>query len=176
MRAPRTRGCGRCRVEPRRDLAGGRDPARRRRGLSRHPPDGAGQRLDRGRRGRPAGNRQPRLWRARGLRALHRDRGLARRGRRRGPAGAGQSRIGAGAGRRDGRGARPRLAGRDAARGGRPRARRRFQPQEDLGLRRPDGPAGRGEGRHRGRRRHHRSRAAARSRSTTRARRPTAPC
>ena len=44
---------------------------------------------------------------------------------------------------RDGRGARARLAGRHAARGGRPRARRRLQPQEDLGVRRPDGPAGR---------------------------------
>ena len=33
--------------------------------------------------------------------------------------------------RRDGRGARPRLARRDAARGGRPRPRRRLQPQED---------------------------------------------
>ena len=80
---------------------------------------------------------------------------LAERGRRGGAPGAGQSRRGAGAGRRDGRGARPRLARRDAARGGRPRARRRFQPQEDLGLRRPDGPAGRRQGRHRGRRRHH---------------------
>ena len=80
---------------------------------------------------------------------------LAARGRRGGAPGAGQSRRGAGAGRRDGRRARPRLAGRDAARGGRPRPRRRLQPQEDLGLRRPDGPAGGGEGRHRGRRRHH---------------------
>ena len=77
-----------------------------------------------------------------------------RRGRRRGAPGAGQSRSGAGAGRRDGRRARPRLARRDAARGGRPRARRRLQSQEDLGLRRPDGPAGRRQGRHRGRRRH----------------------
>ena len=84
--------------------------------------------------------------------------------------------VDAGAGRRDGRGARPGLAGRHAARGGRPRPRRRLQPQEDLGLRRPDGPAGRVEGRHRGRRRHAIEAAAARSRSTTRARRPTAPC
>ena len=38
--------------------------------------------------------------------------------------------------RRDGRGARSRLARRPAARGGRPRARRRLQPQEDVGLRR----------------------------------------
>ena len=82
---------------------------------------------------------------------------LAARGRRGGAPGAGQSRRGAGAGRRDGRGARLRLAGRHAARGGRPRAGRRLQPQEDLGLRRPDGPAGRRQGRHRGRRRHHRS-------------------
>ena len=80
---------------------------------------------------------------------------VAARGRRGGAPGAGQSRSGAGAGRRDGRGARPRLAGRDAARGRRPRARRRLQPQEDVGLRRPDGPARRVEGRHRGRRRHH---------------------
>ena len=61
---------------------------------------------------------------------------LAARGRRRGAPGAGQSGGGAGAGRRDGRRARTRLAGRDAARGGRPRARRRLQPQEDLRLRR----------------------------------------
>jgi len=32
-----------------------------------------------------------------------------------------------------------------------PRPRRRFQPQADLSVRRPDGPAGRGQGRHRGR-------------------------
>ena len=103
-------------------------------------------------------------------------RDVARRRGRRGAPGAGQSRVGAGAGRRDGRGARPRLARRDAARGGRPRARRRFQPQEDLRLRRPDGPAGRGARRHRGGRRHHGARGAVRCRSTTRARRPTAPC
>ena len=60
----------------------------------------------------------------------------------------------AGAGRHVRRGARPRLAGRHAARGGRPRAGRRFQPQEDLGLRRPDRPAGGVDGRHRRRRRH----------------------
>ncbi len=59
-------------------------------------------------------------------------------------------------GRRDGRGARPRLARRHAARGGGSRPRGRLQPQEILGLRRPDGPAGRRQGRHRGRRRHHR--------------------
>jgi predicted Zn-dependent protease len=44
-----------------------------------------------------------------------------------------------------------RLARRDAARGRRPRAGGRFQPQADFGFRRPDGPAGRGQGRHRGR-------------------------
>ena len=141
--------------QPRRHLAGGRDRARRRRDLSRRPPAGARQRLGRGRRRRPAGDRQRRLRRPRRLRAFHRHRHLAGRGRRRRAPGADQSRSGAGAGRRNGRGARPGLAGRHAARGGRPRARRRFQPQEDLGLRRPDGPARRRQGRHRGRRRHH---------------------
>ena len=68
---------------------------------------------------------------------------LAGHRRRRAAPGADQPRSGAGAGRRDGRGARAGLAGRDAARGGRPRARRRLQPQADLGLRGPDGPAGR---------------------------------
>ena len=97
---------------------------------------------------------QPRLWRARGLSALHRDRRLEGRGRRRGAPGAGQSRGGAGAGRRVRRRARSRLARRDAARGGRPRAGRRLQSQEDLGVCRPDGPAGRRQGRDRGRRRH----------------------
>ena len=81
---------------------------------------------------------------------------VAARGRRGGAPGAGQSRGGARAGRRDGRRARPRLARRDAARGGRPRPRGRLQPQADVGLCRPDGPAGRLQGRHRGRRRHHR--------------------
>ena len=141
--------------EPRRDLAGGRDLARRRRDLSRRAAAGAGQRLGRGRRRRPPGNRQRRLWRPRGLRALHRHQCLAGRGRQRHPPGAGQSRSGAGAGRRNGRRARAGLARRHAARSGRSRARRRLQPQEDLGLCRPDGTAGRGQGRHRGRRRHH---------------------
>ena len=86
--------------------------------------------------GRPAGKRQQGLWRPRGLCALHRDQGVARGRRRRDPRGAGQSGIGAGARRRDGRRAGRRLARRDAARGGRPRARGRFQPQEDLGFRR----------------------------------------
>ena len=100
------------------------------------------------------GDRQLRLWRARRLRSVPRREPMEARGRRSGAPGAGQSRSGAGAGRRDGRRARPRLAGRDAARGRRPRPRRRLQPQEDVGLRRPDGPAGGVEGRHRGRRRH----------------------
>ena len=46
-----------------------------------------------------------------------------------------------GAGGRDGGGARRRLARHPAARGDRPRAGGRLQPQEDLGLRRPAGPA-----------------------------------
>ena len=76
---------------------------------------------------------------------------VARDRRRRVARSRGQSGIGAGAGRRNGRGARRRLARRDAARGGRPRPRRRFQSQEDLGICGPDGPAGRGKRRHRGR-------------------------
>ncbi len=139
----------------RRHLAGGGNPARRRRDLSRHPAAGAAERLGGGRRRRPPGIRQLRRRRPRGLSALHRDQRLARRGRRSDAPGAGQSRLGGGAGRRDGRRARRRLAGRDAARGGRPWPGRRFQSQEDIGFRRPDGPAGRGQGRHRGRRRHH---------------------
>ena len=112
-----------------------------------------------------------------GYRALHRRRkpGKARSTKRVRQALVNLDAV-AGAGRRDGRGARLRLAGRDAARSGRPRPGRRFQPQEDLRLRRVDGPAGRRQGRHRGRRRHHAGSGAARSRSTTRARRPTAPC
>ncbi len=53
--------------EHRRDLAGGRDPARRRRDLSRHPPAGAAQRVGGDRARRPAGNRLLRFRRARGL-------------------------------------------------------------------------------------------------------------
>ena len=141
--------------QPGRHLAGGGDPAARRRELSRHPPAGARQYFGGRRPGRPAGERQQGLWRPRGLCPLHRDQGVARGRRRRDSRGDGQSGIGAGARRRDGRRARRRLARRDAARGRRPWARGRFQPQEDLGVRRPDGPAGRGQGRHRGRRRHH---------------------
>ena len=65
--------------------------------------------------------------------------GLARRGRRGVASGAGQSGQRTGAGRRNGGGARLRLAGHPAARGDRPRAGRRLQPQEDLGLCRPAG-------------------------------------
>ena len=87
-----------------------------------------------------------------------------------------QARGGAGAGRRDDRGAGRRLARRHAARGGRPRARGRLQPQGHLGLRRPARPA-------RGRARASRwsttapcPSGAARSPSTTRARPPAATC
>ncbi len=59
--------------------------------------------------------------------------------------------FGAGTRRRNGRRARRRLARRDAARSRRPWARGRFQPQEDQRFCRPDGPAGRRQGRHRGR-------------------------
>ena len=111
-----------------------------------------------------------------GYRALHRAERPGACGRRGGAPGAAQSRFDPGAGRRDGRRARRRLARRDAARGGRPWPRRRLQPQEDLGVRRADGPAGRRQGRHRGRRRHASRAGAARSRSTTKARRPIAPC
>ena len=56
-----------------RHLAGGRNPARRRRDLSRHPAAGAAQRLGRRRRRRPAGNRQSYGFGGReGYRALHR--------------------------------------------------------------------------------------------------------
>ena len=53
--------------EHRRNLAGGRDFARRRRDLSRRAAAGAGVRLGRGRRRRPPGNRQRRLRRPRRL-------------------------------------------------------------------------------------------------------------
>ena len=140
----------------RRDLAGGRDPARRRRDLSRHPPAGAAECLGGGRRRRPAGSPAATASAAaRAMSASSTTHSWQQRGRRGGAPGAGQSRCGPRAGRRDGRRARLGLAGRDAARGGRPRARRRLQSQEDLRLRRPHGPAGRRQGRHRRRRRHH---------------------
>ena len=101
--------------QPRRDLAGGGNPPPRRRELSRHPPAGAGQYFGRRRPRRPPGKRQQGLWRPRRLCALHRDQGVARGRRRRDPRGAGQSGIGSRACRRNGRGARRRLARRDAA-------------------------------------------------------------
>ena len=58
-------------------------------------------------------------------------RSLAARGRRSRAPGAGQSASRAGAGRRDGCGDGLGLAGRDAARSGRPRPGRRFQSQEN---------------------------------------------
>ena len=76
--------------------------------------------------------------RPRRLRPLPRSAAMEGAGRRGAAPGAGQSRLGAGAGRRDDRRARAGLARGHAARGGRPRARRRFQPQEDLGLLRHD--------------------------------------
>ena len=91
-----------------------------------------------------------------GYARFYRDQSLARRRRRALREALVNLEFGARPRRRDGCRARAGLARRDAARGRRPWARRRFQPQEDLGLRRPDGPAGRGQGRHRGRRRHHR--------------------
>ena len=85
-----------------------------------------------------------------GYQALPRRQNLGARRRRGSATGAAESRFDSGAGRRDGCCARRGLARRHAARGGRPRPRRRLQPQEDLGLRRPAGPAGRGQRRHRG--------------------------
>jgi hypothetical protein len=74
-----------------RHLAGGGNPASRRRELPRHPPAGAGQYFGGRRPGRPPGERQQGLWRPRGLCALHRDQGVARGRRRRDPRGDGQS-------------------------------------------------------------------------------------
>ena len=152
-RTPRVRQVS---CSPVRRMADGRDPARRRRGLSRHPPAGADQRLGRGRAGRPPGIRQLRRRRPRHLRDLSRPGLLAGRRRRGAAPGAGQpASVPAPAGEMPvvlG----PGLARRAAARGDRPRPGGRLQPQEDLRLRRPDGPARRGAGRHRGRRRHHR--------------------
>ena len=66
------------------------------------------------------------------------------------------------AGGRNAGGARPRLARRAAPRSGRPRPRRRFQPQGHLGLLRPHRRARRGAGRDGDRRRRDRASAAAR--------------
>ena len=67
--------------QPRRHLAGRGGGPRRRRNLSRRAAAGARQCLGRRRRRRPAGNRQCRLWRPRGLWTLHHHRQVAARGR-----------------------------------------------------------------------------------------------
>ena len=67
-------------------------------------------------------------------------------------------------------------SGHPAARGGRPRARGRLQPQADVELHRPDRQAGRVAAVHRRRRRHDRQRARRRSTSTTRATPASATC
>ena len=79
--------------EPRRILAGGRDPAAGRPDLSRHPPAGAGQRVGGGGLRRPAGIRLLRLRRPRRLSGLHRRQDLGARRRRGGAPGAAQPRI-----------------------------------------------------------------------------------
>ena len=141
--------------EPRRLDAGGRDPAPGGRARRRGAADGAAQHLGDRRGERPARiglgrRRRPvRPVAADGDRTLEVGRPRGAPDRRGQPAG------GAGAGGGHGCRARPRLARHPAARGDRPRARGRLQPQEDLGLRRADGPADRGAGRDRGRRRHH---------------------
>ena len=74
-------------------------------------------------------------------------RGLLEGGRGRGAApGRAEPRQRAGAGRGDGGRARPGLAGHPAARGDRPRAGGRLQPQGHLRLRGADGPARRSKG------------------------------
>ena len=70
----------------------------------------------------------------------------------------------------------PRLAGHPAARGDRPRPRRRLQPQGHERVLGPRRPARRGQGHHGHRRRHDRRGGAARSTSTTRAIRRSARC
>ena len=102
---------------------------------------------------RPPRAGRERRRRAVRLRLLHRRGARGLRGEGGGP-GARQPRRAAGAGRHDDRRARPRLAGRAAARGDRARARRRFQPQGHVRLHRPHRRARRRAGRHGGRRRH----------------------
>ena len=135
-------------------LAACRDRARRRADRARHPSAGAHERLGGRRRRRPPGKRL--LWRrrAQGFRRISGRGQLETRGRRGAAPGAGQPAGGARAGRHVRHRAVVGVAGRHAARGGRARAGRRLQPQEDLRLRGPDGPAGGGQGRDRGRRRH----------------------
>ena len=140
----------------RRLVAACRDPARRRPAGARRPAAGPGQRLGRRRRRRPPG--EPARYGMGGRKSFGasspRTAGSTRVDEALRQALVNLAAVPAPAGTFDvvlG----PRLAGRPAARGGRPRAGGRLQPQEDLGLRRPDGPAGRAPGRHRRRRRHH---------------------
>ena len=125
--------------------------------------------------GRAAGAGLCRRRRSLRLRVLHRRgaRRLRDPGRR---AGGAQPRRARGAGRHDDGGARQRLAGHPAARGDRPRPRRRLQPQGDQRLLGPHRAARRRRGHHRRRRRHARCAAAGRSPSTTRAIRRSARC
>ena len=81
------------------------------------------------------------------LRSLSRSAAMEGASRRSLASGARQPRLGARAGGRDDRRPRAGLAGGHAARGGRPRARRRFQPQEDVGVLRNDRAARREQGR-----------------------------
>ena len=137
MPAPRIRGCARSRSAWARTWQAVEIVRADGRNLSRRPPAGARQRLGRGRRRRPQETGSAGLWRpSKAMSVISITDTWQDAGRRGRAPGAGQSRRGAGAGRRDGRRARARLARRHAARGDRPRARRRFQSQEDLGLRR----------------------------------------
>ena len=79
------------------------------------------------------------------------------RDRHRARTGADQPGIGRRAGGRNAGRARPRLARRAAPRGGRPRPRRRFQPQGHVGFFRPHRRARRSARRHRDRRRRDRT-------------------
>ena len=88
------------------------------------------------------------------LRRTARRRQARRLGARSVAPGAGEPRSDRCAGRRDAGGARQRLARRAAARGGRPRPRRRLQPQGHVDVRRPHGPARGLAGRDHRRRRH----------------------
>ncbi len=82
----------------------------------------------------PARDRLPRSRRPLSLRPPVRGTRVEPGDRHRACPGAGQPRFGCGARRRDAGRARPGLARRAAARSGRPRPRRRFQPQGHLGL------------------------------------------
>ena len=93
-----------------------------------------------------------------------------------GQRGADQPRVAPGAGRRDERRARPGLARRAAARGDRPRPRRRLQPQGLERVLRPHRPARRGQGRDGARRRHDRRSPRLAERRRRRQRRRSATC